>query len=690
MPVIGVAVHGDVDERTLRAVAKEVRDDILDLEGISRVSLMGIRAREWRVQITPEALEAAGVTFDEVGRALSSGNRDMPGGQLKGVRGNVPVRTLGERTEARELESLVVRAKPDGRAVRLGALGRIDDTFDEDANSGMFDGDRAVMITVSKTNEEDALVIAEAVRNYVKDNPSRLGGAVTLTKTTDLARMIEGRLELMTRNGKTGLILVLITLAIFLELRVAIWVALGLPIAFLAAFIAMPYFGVSLNMISMFGLIVVLGMIVDDGIIIGENIFTKLRQGMPPKEAAIKGAEEVTWPVLAAIATTCVAFAPLLFMPGRMGTFMAVIPLVVIAALLVSLIEAFMILPAHLSHDYFGFLGRFVPGGAKGLGERFTSRRRDFIEGWLPDNYERWLRFGLRWRYPALALAFSALLGSIGLVASGLIQFQLFERADAETISVDLEMAAGTPAEVTAAVLKRFEDRARSLPEVQNVFGSLGSSFSETGMTAAADPSIVGQLNVELVPSADRERMGLRKSLDVEADLRKAAIGVSGIRRLKVAGRVGGPGGAEMKVRVRGGNLDDVGKAVAYIKSQVADFEGVEEIRDDLQPGKQEVRLRLNAAGESLGLTTQGIAVAMRGALFGVEAQDLQAEDEEVKVRVQLPRSDRASLADLGRLRIAAPGGGRVPLEEVADLSLSRGYASMRRVDGKRAVTVEV
>jgi multidrug efflux pump subunit AcrB len=452
----------------------------------------------------------------------------------------------------------------------------------------------------------------------------------------------------------------------------------------------MPYFGVSQNMISMFGLIVVLGMIVDDGIVIGENIFTKLRQGLPPKQAAREGAEEVTWPVLAAIATTCVAFAPLLFMPGRMGTFMEVIPLVVIAALTVSLIEAFMILPAHLSHDYFGVLGKFVPRGIKGLGERFSNKRRDLIEGWLPDNYERWLRFGLRWRYPALALAFAALLGSVGLVASGLIQFQLFERADAETISVDLEMAAGTSAEVTAAVLDRFEARARTLPEVMNVFGVRGATFGESGLSAGADPSVVGQLNVELIASEERERMGLRKSLDVEADLRKVAVGVSGIRKLKISGRAGGPGSSEMKVRVRGTNLDEVAAAVTYIKSKVADFEGVDEIRDDLQPGKQEVRLRLNPSGEALGLTTQGIAVAMRSALFGVEAQDLQAEDEEVKVRVQLPRSDRSSLSDLGRLRIATPAGGRVPLEEVADLSLSRGYASMRRVDGKRAVTVEV
>ena len=689
MPVIAVAVHGDVDEWTLRAEADAVREELLDLPGVSRVSRLGVRAREWRLAVRPEALEAAGLTFGEVGRAVSAGNRDLPGGQLKGARGNVPVRTVGERGRAHELEGLVVRAGDAGRVVLLGDLTEPEEGFDEGVNRGRFQGQPAVMLTVSKTSDEDAIKIAEAVRGYVAQSATRLGGAVHLTKTTDLATLIEARLDLMTRNAAFGLVLVIITLALFLELRVAFWVALGLPVAFLGTFIVMPLFGQSINMISMFALIVVLGMLVDDAIVIGENIFTHLRRGVPPLEAARRGAEEVTWPIFAAVSTTMVAFAPLLFMEGRMGTFMGVMPKVIVAALCVSLVEALLILPAHLSHDTFGPLVRFVPGGLRRLAQRVGALRVHIVEDVMPRWYEAALRFGLTWRYPALATGVATLLLAVGLVAGGVIKFVLFHTTDAETISVDVEMATGTSETRTLDVVRHFEAAARRLPEVKTVFAVLGTSFGEGGLTAAADPATVAQLNVELWPGEEREDRGLRVSTEVESELRAAGAGLVGLQRLRVAGRSGGAGGAGIEIRVRGADLDTVAAAVGFVEGLLAEHAAVDEITDDLQPGKQEVRFGLNAAGAGGGLTTQVLAVTLRDALYGVEAQDVQDEDEEVTVRVVLPAADRASLADLARLRVAMPGGGRAPLAEVADLALDRGHAELRRVDGKRAVTVK-
>ena len=683
IPAIGVVVHGATTERRLREIVDDVRDDLLALESISEVVVTGTRQREYHIEVLPERLEEHGLTLTDVGRAIQRNNRDLPGGQLEGRLSNVRVRTLGEREHATALESIVVRGTPEGARLCVGDLGRASETYEDRIEKGRFEGNLAASIMVFKTPEEDAIQIAEDVRAYLKKDPTRLGGKVKLSVTTDLSRLIRQRLELMTRNAGYGLGLVLLTLALFLELRVALWVAVGLSVSFMGTFLLMLLTGQSINLISLFGLIVVLGLIVDDAIVIGENIFRRQREGIPPLEAAIKGAEEVTLPVIAAVMTTIFAFLPLGFMPGRIGSFLGVIPVVVAFALLVSLVEGFLVLPCHLTHKPKPPRWKWQ----RALGRLHAFRHRVFEE-WLPRALGVFVAFLVRWRYASLAGAMALLMVAIGMIQSGMVPFTLLGRNDAETITVKLEMAAGTPEATTWETLGKLETLYRSVPEVDTVFAVLGASFTDRGRETPSDPAVVGQLTMELHAAERREAEGLRTSPEVVSDLRERTQSFAGVRRLTYRSQSGGPGGADLEIRLRGDDLATLEAASLHVQEQMRSFDGVEEIDDDSERGKLEARLRVRDDAALVGLDTATVGMQVRHALFGMEVQDLQIGDEEITVRVLHPAHRRESLADLQALDAVTADGRRVPFSEAIDLSTERGFASILRVDGKRTLTV--
>ncbi len=682
LPVISVVVHGDVAEARLREAAKLVRDDLLDLDPVSEITISGIRDREIWVEIMPERLEGWELTLEQVGRVLQQSNLDLPAGQLKSERGNIRVRTLGETDDVGEIEEIIVKTLPDG-AVRLRDIARVRETFEDTVEQGRFQGKPAANLTVFKTPEEDAVEIADAVKRYVAENPSRFGAAVTLSTTRDLSRFIRQRLDLMVRNARIGLVLVVIVLGLFLELRVAFWVAVGLGVSFMGTFLLMLLAGVTINLITMFGLIVVLGLLVDDAIVIAENVFTKRREGLPGPRAAIKGTNEVAGPVVAAVLTTIAAFSPLAFLPGRIGAFLGVLPVVVVAALSVSLIEAFIVLPAHISHVKVAGDGWFARLSAK-----IDSARRQVLDIWLPNGFERVLRFLLRWRYPTLAVALVFWMVAIGMLGGGIVPFTLIGSMDAETMVVDLEMAPGSSEEQTLAALQQVEALVLAEPEVATCFAMLGGAFADGRRKNVSDPATIGQITVELKAADDRAEQGLRRTSDVVNELRTSSKFITGVRRLTYAPLGGGPAGADIEIRLRGTDLEDVRRARDHVVALVRSFRGVTEAYDDLVEGKLELRYQLRDDARPLGLTTRDLALQTRYALFGFEVQDLQDEDEEVTVRVLLPEADRREVADLARMRVAAPSGGRVPLAEVAHLKTERGYGALTRVDGKRAVTV--
>jgi len=702
IPAIAVVVSGDVTEDHLQRVVEDIREDLLDIPVVTELVSTGVRAREFHIEVRPERLEAFGITFGQVGQALAALNLDLPGGQLEGERTNIRVRTVGEKRAATELEAKVVLTGPSGRAIRLGEIARVRPAFEDKVERGRFqmlretpedvvDGAslrRATQINVFKAPEQDAIAIATAVREYVATNPTRLGGAITLHTTTDLSRIIEQRIELLSSNAQVGLLLVLLVLAVFLELRIAFWVAVGLGVSFAGTFAIMAVTGQSINLISLFGLIVVLGLIVDDAIVIGENIFAKHREGLPPGMAAELGVREVAWPVVAAVLTTCAAFAPLAFLEGRLGDFLGVLPPVVVCALGMSLVEAFLILPSHLSHAPGAI--KENPGWFARAGNAIKRTRQKLFEGVLPNLLERALRFLIPYRYAAIAGSIAILMGAFGLVAGGIVPFVLLQDTDAETITAKLEMAAGTPESETVATLERIEDIIGSQPEVQSLFTVIGASFGERGRETASDPATVGQVTMELFPSEVRQAPGkdLRNSLELVAYLRKATADLPAVRRLSFTSQGGGPQGADVEIRVRADEMETLAAGIDHVREKLENYVGVFEIYDDLELGKLEARLELEEHARLQGLTTRDVAIQVRHALFGFEVQDLQIGNEEVTVRAFLPPDARSELADLGALRIALQNGGRMPLEEAVSFTMDRGYAALSRVDGKRAATI--
>ena len=684
IPVITVVVYGDSGEGAVHSAALSIRDDLLKESGISRVVTMGLRDREILVTVDPLKLEEWGLTFSQVGQLLAARNADVPGGQLETDRGNLRVRLSSQSDEVESLKKLVILGGSTGRRVLLQDIATVAAGFEDRIQGGRFKGKRAAFLTVFKSPEQDALAIAGATKKYVESHRTAFGAGIQLDTVTDLARLIQQRLDLLTDNGLQGLILVLLALALFLDLRVAFWVALGLPVSFLGTLILMKALGVSINMISMFGLIVVLGLIVDDAIVIAENIFQKIREGMPGKQAAIEGANQVLMPVTAAVTTTIAAFTPLGFIGGRVGTFLKELPLVVICALVVSLIEAFIILPAHLCHGAPNLKKR---KGILGVLQRFGEWRLRFFETTLPDFAGYFIALGTRFRYVTLALLVALTIGASGILAGGIVPFVLLQETDAESIQINLEMAAGTLENQTEAVVDQIEALIAKQPETRKVFTVLGSSLSDEGPELAADPATIAQITVELMPSEERQATGGRSSQELSDDLRRLTQGIPGVSRLRVASQSGGPSGRDLELRLRGEDPEILVAALHDVEEQARSFDGLT-VETDLNLGKLEAHIKPRPIIDAMSLSPTDLAMTVRHALFGFEAQALQREDEEVKVRVLLPEKNRRTLESLGRLRVPTPMGGRAPLSELVDFEMQRGDSVLKRADGQRSLSI--
>lgn len=683
IPVISLMVYGDVPEERLQEAAYEVRDDLLAIGGVTELKLLGLRKREIWAEVDPDRLEEHGLTFAEVGRSVAASNLDLPGGQLKSADGNIRLRTMGEQRRALALENLVVKVDESGEQVRLRDVANVEDAFEDKSLQGRFQSERAISIYVFKTPEQDALEIADKVKEYVEEHPTLLGGAVKLETNLDIARLIDQRLELMLRNAQQGFVLIILILCLFLNLRIALFVGLGVPVALLGTFTVMQVFDQSINLVSLFGLIIVIGMLVDDGIVVGENVYTKMQQGMDPERAAIKGTREMTLPVFGAVLTTILAFLPLMFMQGQIGQMLGSLPIIVGGALAVSLIEVYISLPSHLAHHAKLKLPR--PGS---LSARFVGWRDEWLDRRPRAFVTNTLELFARWRYVVVSSVVALLLLAVGLIAGGIVPFVFLQEVDAESVTIQLEMAAGTPEARTLDVLRALEDTVKADVEVDDIFIVFGTAFNDRGIQTSADPSTVGQVYVELLPADERQDRGMQSSAFLIEKWRAATREVVGVDKLAFRAENGSAKGADVEVRITANEHEVASAAADEVKGILQGYTGVSEVEKDLRDGKLEVRMRLRDSARSLGLTTADLALQVRNAVFGFEAQELQEENEEMKVRILLPEAARRSLADLGRLRIATPSGGRVPLDEVADLAIERGYATLSRVDGKRAVTV--
>ncbi len=514
----------------------------------------------------------------------------------------------------------------------------------------------------------------------------------TLTTTTDLSRFVTGRLELLTRNALQGGALVFLTLIVFLNWRVAFWVTLGLVVSLLGTLTVMYFTDTTLNLMTMFGLIIVVGILVDDAIVVAENIQTVHERGVPAGRAAIEGAAQVGWPVVATVLTTVFAFVPLALIEGQIGDFLRVLPLVVACALGVSLIESLFILPPHMAHSLRS-ADRERESGRNTLLRRVdlaADRWRVWLfEKTIAPAYARFLSAALRLRYVCAAAATALIVLSVGLVAGKRVPFTFFETEDAETVDVQVEMPVGTPIEATDAAVRRIERIAIAQPEVVSAYAIVGATSSLDGSSTGASGTNQGQLILELMPVEQREARGLRSSARLTEDIR-AELGVlPGVDSLRIEGVSGGPGGASFTYAVAGDDLGEIMRVAEAIKTRLADFEGVRDIADDADLGQRELRVALRPGAEELGFTRAGLGRQVQGFAFGLEAFTFAGDEEDVDVRVRLPERVRRSLAAIEAQHVLAPAGQPVPLREVAEITEGTSYATIRRLDGRRIVTVE-
>ena len=644
LPVISVAIYGDGDEADLKQATRDLRDDLLALPGVSRIVVSGVRDDEISVEIIPERLIEYDVTFDEVADAIRRSNLDVSGGQLKGSRTTVSVRTVGEELEGLDLEDIVVRSGgADGKKILLRDVATVADGFVDVDIEGYFDSKPSMSCDVYKTKSQDAIQISSVVKAYVagkKNQPlssdsdagwqagplqtvSRFVDAMIgrpdlqkvydesranpfnhdfdIALNTDLARFIEGRLDLMARNGKTGLILVLISLVLFLNWRVAFWAAIGLPVSFLGTFIVMWIFGISINLLSVFGLIIVLGIIVDDAIVIGENICRHVEEGEPAVQAAVTATEEVQWPVIIAVLTTIAAFAPLLFIQGTIGDFMGELPIVVMAALSVSLVEALVILPSHLrklpspDEEERRRKAAGEPGPFLKTFHRMRDAQERFVVEVLQTRYEKFLRRALRWKYLTICIAVATMCISFGLVAGSIVEFVFVQDMDSETVICDIELPIGSPSDRVRARVMQISDFVKNAPEVVSVQAFVGIQVDVAGEGAVGfkNQSHLGQLVVELQESDARERAGGRSSNELLAECREFTRKLPEINAVRWLALNGGPGGKDVVVRISGAETEELVEVASLIREEVSSYQGVFDLDDDYDAGQREVQLRL-------------------------------------------------------------------------------------------------
>lgn len=690
--VMSVAVAADTDEKTLRGIAERVRDGLLVWdEGATRITqaeLAGVRNYEVSLEVSEGTLRQYGLTFNEVAAAVRRSSLDLPGGSVRTDAGEVLIRTEARRYFAADFENIPVVTRPDGSTVRLADIALIRDGFEETDLESRFDGRPSMLINVFRVGNEDTLKVAETVKRYLAEAaPLIVPEGVSLRIWKDDSLYLKGRMNLLGKNGIVGLILVAVVLALFLRPSLALLVALGIPVSFAGAVALMPHLGVSINMISLFAFILVLGIVVDDAIVVGENVYRRIRNGEDPHDAAPKGTHEVGVVVTFGVLTTMVAFTPMLGLSGVSGKIWPNIPLIVIPVLLFSLIQSKLILPSHLA-----LLRPDSPDSRPGPVLRFQRIFSRGLERFVEGVYRPILREALTHRYLVLC-GFVALFFSVmTAVFTGHVKFQFFPEVEADIVTAKLTLPKGVPFEETRKQVARIEaaaaklDEAFGQPLVRHTLASAGSHPFQIGFEAVAGvptSTNLGEVTIELTPSAGRDITGQQ----VVSKWRELTGGIPGAVELSFRTEAAG-GGNAIDLEVSGPNLDDLEAATTEIKGLLEDYDGVIDIADSNLEGKQELKLALLPGAESLGLRLEDIARQVRQGFYGDEIQRLQRGRNEVKVFVRYPRSERRSIADLSNMRIRLNDGTEVPFSQVATFDYGRSYATIERSDRQRTIKI--
>lgn len=679
--VISLILYGDVGERSLREMAERVRDRLLEDPAITQADLVGVRPLEIGIEVPEARLRAYGLTLEDIAARLRASSIDLPGSGLKTPGGEILVRVKERRDWGREFAEIPLVAGADGTEIRLGEIAAVIDGFRDTDQYAEFNGKPAVRIDVYRVGEQTPISVASAVKKMVAEWKPLLPPGLELVTKNDFSDVYRQRISLLLRNGAMGLVLVLVLLGLFLEARLAFWVTMGIPVSFLGSMLVLPLFGVSINMISVFAFIIALGIVVDDAIVVGENVYHYHQQGMSFGRAAVLGAREVAMPVNFSVLTNMVAFVPMLFIPGTMGKIFLAIPLVVISVFAISLLESLFILPAHLGHGR----ERSRRGLARWLHERQQRISHGFLK-WVRVRYGTFLNHCLHHRYLAVAAGLAVLLVALGYVASGRMGFSMFPRVESDFAMATAVLPYGSPIERSKEVQDLLLAGAREVAAkgggdrlMEGLFAEIGGSYgSNSG-------GHVVEVRFYLTPPDVRPLT----TSEVVKRWREAVGGIPGVKTLVFQSNVGGPGsGAALSVDLSHSSIDTLELASRALAEELRHFPKATDIDDGFQPGKVQLDFKVRPEGRGLGLRSTDIARQVRSAYYGAEAIRQQRGRNEIRVMVRLPDAERRRQYSVENLMLRTPAGGEIALREAAEVSRGRAYTVINRRNGRRIVTV--
>ncbi len=692
--VITVVLAGDLSEAEMKRLGENVRDEIGSLEGISLTTLKAVRPYEIAIEVPEATLKEFGLSFDTVVRAVRNHSIDLSAGSIKTDGGDILLRTSQQAYTQSDFDEIPVVTTADGTRITLADIAQVKDGFDETPIESKFNGDRAIAVDVFRTGDQSAITIGTIVKDYIAEKQLTLPDGISLSYWQDDSARIKSRLDTLKTSAIMGYLLVLCILSLFLRPTLAFWVALGIPIAFSGAFFLLPIMGVSLNLITLFAFILVLGIVVDDAIVTGENVYQHMQRGSDAMTASIKGTQEVAIPVIFGVLTTMVAFYPISVMSGTRGNFFKMIPIVVIPVLFFSIIESKFILPAHLKH-------------CKGLGKKETVTnplvkvQRFFasgLENLILKYYKPALNFCLKFRYGTAAFFVALLFVFIGVIVGDRLPYSSFPRLARDRVQVTLQMPAGTTFEVTRAHIDRVEKEALAYMKeingehgveiITDIFATAGGNpfgSGRPGRSGQAGIAEMGEIVIEMLPP---EETGVQiGSREITLALRDRVGPIPEAETFSFSFARGG--GGAMSVQLQGPSIDDLKEISVELQKVLAGYEGLYDISDSFERSTEELELELKPAASNLGVTAQQLASQVRQAFFGSEAQKIQRGRDDVNVMVRYPREERRSLASLRTMMIRTANGTEVPFEEVAQVVPGRALPSIRRVNRNRIIRVE-
>ncbi len=692
--IFRLVVYGAASERTIKELAYGIEDGILALPEVSYAQISGIRNYEISIEVPLERLRALGLTLDDVALAVRQGSLELSAGKISTGEEEIRVRTLGQNYGQFDFEDIVILTRADGTSVRLGQIATVRDAFADSDLLARFNGQPSARIDVFRTSGEDVLDIAQAVRGYIDSEvvPSLPEGvAVQIWKDDSID--LKGRVSLLLENAFVGLLLVFLALALFLQIRLAMWVALGLAVSFAGTFIVMQVMGISISMFSLMALVLALGIVVDDAIVVGENIYAERERGTRGLEAAVRGTRRIAGPVIFSVLTTVTAFSVLLTVPGPIGKIGLSIPIVVIAVLMLSLVESLLVLPHHLAH----LPAPREPRSRAGLAVRRAQRAVDALLRRIVDGpLDRALRFATAAPAVVLAAVAALMLISMTIVGTGMVRYEFLPQIEGDVVSANIEMPVGTPSERTAEVAAQLEAAGHRVVEslsleagpipvdVSITVGETAQLFDPLGGDAVEVPSgHVGSVEFKLPELASRDFT----STEFQNLWREETGTLSGVRSLAFsAGALGL--GLPVHLELSHPETERLARIADEVVAGLESMGGVYDVRTSHDEGVRELQLELKPAARTLNLTLDHFARQVRAAFFGSEALRVQRGREEMRVYVRLPEEQRDSPADIEDYLVRTPQGSEVPLGQVAHVRLARSPTTINRLDERRVITV--